>query len=144
MFFDGLIKQNRPGWSENCLEFFTYPPDRRLCVIFVLKEYLKRTVRLRNNCNKLFINYIKLFGPFTKDTISRWLKNVMSRSGIDINTVSAHSVRAASTSKAYANLVPVDNILKVAGWSNAETFARFYKKPIETAKSGYQKAVLKL
>ena len=60
------------------------------------------------------------------------------------NTFSAHSVRAASTSKANANLVPVDNILKVAGWSNAETFARFYKKPIETAKSGYQKAVLKL
>ena len=140
MFFDGLIKQNRPSWSENCLEFFSYPPDRRLCVIFVLNEYLKRTVRLRNNCNKLFISYIKLFGPVTKDTISRWLKNVMSRSGIDINTVSAHSVRAASTSKAYANLVPVDNILKVAGWSNE----RFYKKPIETAKSGYQKAVLKL
>ena len=60
------------------------------------------------------------------------------------NTFSAHSVRAASTSKAKTNLVPVDNILKVAGWSNAETFARFYKKPIETAKSGYQKAALKL
>ena len=43
------------------------------------------------------------------------------------NTFSAHSVRAASTSKAKTNLVPVDNILKVAGWSNAETFARFYK-----------------
>ena len=122
----------------------SYPPDRRLCVIFVLNEYLKRTARLRNNCSKLFISYIKPFGPITKDTISRWLKNVMSRSGIDINTCSAHSVRAASTSKANANLVPVDNILKVAGWSNAETFARFYKKPIETAKSGYQKAVLKL
>ena len=41
-------------------------------------------------------------------------------------------------------LVAVDHILKVAGWSNAETVARFYTKPIETAKSGYQKAVLKL
>ena len=49
-----------------------------------------------------------------------------TRSGIDINTCFAHSVRAASTSKANANIVPVDNILKVAGWSNAETFARFY------------------
>ena len=115
-----------------------------MCVTFVLNEYLKRTARLRNNCNKLFISYIKPVGPITKDTISRWLKNVMSRSGIDINTCSAHSVRAASTSKANANLVPVDNILKVAGWSNAETFARFYKKPIETAKSGCQKTILKL
>jgi hypothetical protein len=51
---------------------------------------------------------------------------MVEKCGIDINTVSAHSVRAASTSKANANLVPVDNILKVAGWSNAETFARFY------------------
>jgi hypothetical protein len=51
---------------------------------------------------------------------------MVEKCGIDINTVSAHSVRAASTSKANANLMPVDNILKVAGWSNAETFARFY------------------
>ena len=43
------------------------------------------------------------------------------------NTFSAHSVRAASTSKANANLVPVDNILKVAGWSNAETLLGFIK-----------------
>jgi hypothetical protein len=24
VFFEGLIKQNRPGWSENVLEFFSY------------------------------------------------------------------------------------------------------------------------
>ena len=76
VFFEGLIKQNRPGWSENCLLLFSYPPDRRLCGIFVLNEYLKRTARLRNNCNKLFISYIKPFGPVTKDTISRWLKTL--------------------------------------------------------------------
>jgi site-specific recombinase XerD len=82
----------------------------------VLFKYSLRTKITHN------LLYIKPVGPITKDTISRWLKNVMSRSGIDINTCSAHSVRAASTSKANANLVPVDNILKVAGWSNAETF----------------------
>lgn len=144
LFFEGLIKQNRPGWSENCIELFSYPPDRRLCVILVLNEYLKRTAKLRNKCKKLFISYVKPYGPVTKDTISRWLKDVMSRSGIDVNKFSSHSIRGASTSKAHANLVPIDNILKVAGWSNAETFAKFYKKPIDSEKSVYQKAVFKL
>jgi len=35
-------------------------------------------------------------------------------------------VRVASVSKASINSVPVDNIMKVAGWSNAATFAKFY------------------
>ena len=84
LFFDGLLKQNRPTWSNDNLELYSYPPDRRLCVIFVLKEYLKRTASLRKNCNRLFISYVKPFGAVSKDTISRWLKTVMYRSGIDV------------------------------------------------------------
>lgn len=57
IFFDGLLKQNRPSWSQNCIELFAYPPDRRLCVTFVLKEYLKQTAALRKDCKKLFISY---------------------------------------------------------------------------------------
>ena len=38
IFFDGLLKQNRPSWSQNCIELFAYPPDERLCVTFVLKQ----------------------------------------------------------------------------------------------------------
>ena len=76
--------------------------------------------------NILFISYVKPFGAVSKDTISRWLKTVMYRSGIDVNKFTSHSVRVTSVSKASTNSVPVDNIMKVAGWSNAATFAKFY------------------
>lgn len=144
LFFDGLLKQNRPNWINDNIELFAYPVDRRLCVLFVLKEYLKRTERKRNNCSKLLISYVKPYKQVSGNTISRWLKCVMSRAGIDVQKYSSHSVRSAAVSKANVNAVPVDNILKVAGWSNAKTFAKFYKKPIEADETKFQNAVLKV
>ena len=69
IFFDGLLKQNRPSWSQNCIELFAYPPDKRLCVTFVLKEYLKQTAALRKDCKQLFISYVKPHGQVSRDTI---------------------------------------------------------------------------
>jgi hypothetical protein len=54
-------------------------------VTFVLKEYLKQTAALRKDCKKLFISYVKHHGQVSRDTISRWLKIVMTRGGIDVN-----------------------------------------------------------
>jgi hypothetical protein len=54
-------------------------------VTFVLKEYLKQTAALRKDCKKLFISYAKPHGHVSRDTISRCLKIVMTRGGIDIN-----------------------------------------------------------
>jgi hypothetical protein len=82
LFYSGLLKQSRPGYNEAFLELFSHPPDRRLCVIFVLKEYLSRTEKFRGNCQNLFTSYVKPFGPVSRETISRWLKTVMSSSGI--------------------------------------------------------------
>jgi hypothetical protein len=67
----------------------------------------------------------------------------MTRGGIDVKKCSSHSIRSAAVSKANAKFVSVDKVLKVAGWSNAKTFAKFYKKPIETSSSVFQNVVLK-
>ena len=137
------MKQNRPSWSQNCIELFTYPPDERLCVTFVLKQYLKQIAALRKDCKQLFISYVKPHGQVSRDTISRWLKIVMTRGGIDVKKISSHSVQSAAVSMASSKLVSVDKVLKVAGWSSAKTFAKFYKKPIETSSSVFQNVVLK-
>jgi predicted chitinase len=52
----------------------------------------------------------------------------MTRGGIDVKKFSSHSVRSAAVSKASAKFVSVDKVLKVAGWSNAKTFAKFLKQ----------------
>jgi hypothetical protein len=48
------------------------------------------------------------------NTISRWLKIVMTRGGIDVKKISSHSVQSAAVSKASAKFVSVDKVLKVA------------------------------
>ena len=140
LHYSDLLKQTHPGRNNPVVELKAYPPDRRLCCITVLKEYLKRTEHLRKNNSCLFISYIKPHGPVSKSTLSRWLKTLMCKSGIDVNKYTTHSIRAASASKAKLS-VPIEIILKSVGWSSARTFARFYDKEIENKCKHYQSAV---
>ena len=66
----------------------------------------------------------------------------MNSAGIDINVFKSHSTRSASTSGAKSVNVPIDTILKSAGWSQTGTFSKFYNKPINNDTS--EDAVLDL
>lgn len=128
--FRDLLKQSRPGFVCSLFKLKAYPPDRRLCVYTVLKEYLLRTKTLRKNVeDSLLISYIKPYKPVSRDTISRWVKTIMIRAGIR-DTFGAHSARSAVVSKANLNGVPLKDILSRAGWSNESTFAKYYKKKV--------------
>ena len=132
LYVDGLLKQSRPGNVCSQLSFKAFPPDRRLCVYFVLKEYLARTKLLRDKKEtKLLISYAKPHKSVSKDTVARWIKTVMIRAGIDVKVFRPHSVRVAAASKAHSKAVPIQEILQTAGWSNAGTYYKFYKKPIQ-------------
>ena len=80
-----------------------------------LKEYLHRTEQLRKGHSKLLLSYIQPFKPVSKDTISRWIKQVLEAAGIDIKKYSAHSKRAASTSSCKAKGLNLAEIMKSAG-----------------------------
>ena len=103
-----------------------------MCV--TLTEYLARTKPLRGDVEQLLISYVKPYKSVCTSTISRWIKDVMRLSGIDTDIFKSHSVRAATTctSKAKQSLVPIDLILKTAGWSSQSTFAKFYDRAIQT------------
>jgi len=142
--FNSLLKQSRPGFDYSCIEVKSYPPDRRLCVVTVLKEYLRRTKSSRQDDNdSLLLSYVKPYKSVTRDTISRWVKVILLRSGVDTKIFSAHSLRSASSSKAKAMSVPIQDILKTAGWSRESTFAKYYNKPINS-ENKFMEAVLKL
>ncbi|CAG2236570.1 unnamed protein product [Mytilus edulis] len=127
---DVLLKQSRPGYKNPDVKLRAFPPDRRLCVYTVLKEYIKRTELLRVHTNQLLISYIKPHKAVTCSTISRWIKVVFQKSGIDTRQFSAHSVRSAATSKAKLYNVSLADIMSKAGWTNVNTFATFYNKRI--------------
>lgn len=139
-YFEKLLKQSRPGNVGFSVTVEAYPPDRRLCVVKYIKEYLGRTSTLRGNEKQLFISYKKPHKCVSSQTIARWLKDVLKTAGIDTDKYRAHSTRAASTSAANRGDVPVASILEQAGWASERTFRRFYNKP-KDAKTSFSQAI---
>lgn len=84
--FNSLLKTCRPGFRRPNIVLKAYPADRRLCFYTVLVEYLKRTLPLRSdNDDALFISYVQPHNAASKDTLSRWIRYIMTQSGIDMN-----------------------------------------------------------
>lgn len=137
-----MLNQSRPGYKTSVVHMKAHPPDRRLCIYVAVKEYLSRTALIRNGEQSLLLSYVKPHKLVTRDTVSRWIKMVMNISGINTDIFGSHSVRSASVSKAKLAAVPVDEILRKAGWSNAGTFSKFYEKEIIVDKDEFTSAVL--
>ncbi len=131
VIFDAVLeKQSRPGRPREQIIFNEYTIDVRLCVVQALKQYFKVTQTLRGTEQQFFIKTQRPYSAVTVQTLAKWVKTVMKNAGIDTTKYSAHSARAATASIAVESEVPVDVLLKAVGWSNANTFATFYKKSI--------------
>ena len=74
---------------------------------------------------------MKPHAEVTRSTISRWVKEVMVRSGVDVSIFSPHSTRSASSSKASLAHVPLSTILSTAGWTKETTFSKYYHKKVQ-------------
>ena len=116
------LKQTKPGRHLEAIDLFAYPNDKKLFVVEDLKEYLHRTEQLL----KLLLSCFKSFKPVSKDTISRWIKQILEAAGIDIKKYSAHSSKAASTSSCKAKGLNLAEIMKNAGWSKFEHFRQIF------------------
>ena len=129
-YLSSLQKHFRPGKHQKPLELEAFDHQPNLCVIRHLKAYVDKTSvhRGHTNRNQLLLSFQKPFKPVSKDTISRWIKNVLKDAGIDTTTFGAHSNRAASTSVAAKAGTPLEVILESAGWSNCATFANFFTR----------------
>ena len=139
--YSDTLKQSRPGKSIPVTVLRAYPVDRRLWVIFTLKEYLRHTENIRGSSTCLFISYVKPHGSVSRDAISPWLRTVMSSGGTDCARFKTHSIRSASVTKANCQFVPINQILKVAGWSNTKTFVTYYDKPVKVDRNSFSEAV---
>ena len=121
------MKQNRPGHVFSNIYVRRYH-QAELCVYQTLEHYLARTSKLRRS-SKLFVSFVKPHGGVTTSTVSRWIKTLLSLSGINTTQFHAHSTRVAAASKASASL-PTDVILKHVGWASDCIFRKYYDKPI--------------
>ncbi|KAJ8911445.1 hypothetical protein NQ315_008331 [Exocentrus adspersus] len=108
-----------------------------------LIHYLDRTKSLRNNVKNLFISFKKPHKAVVTQTISRWIKSVLYKSGINTSQYTAHSVRHAATSKAFKKGISLDIIRATAGWTKSSSvFEKFYNKPIAEEDHDFALSVL--
>ncbi|KAL7293958.1 hypothetical protein TKK_0012538 [Trichogramma kaykai] len=63
---------------------------------------------------------------------SKWIRNTLEDSRVDVASFGAHSTRHAWTSAAARKGINIETIRKTAGWTEkSTTFARFYNQPIQ-------------
>lgn len=137
-----LIKTSAPGRHQPLLvlPFFKEKPE--LCAANTLQFYITFTKTLRET-QTLFLALKKPHRAVTSQTLSRWIKNTLQKSGIDVSTFTAHSTRHASTSAAFSRGVNLDQIRQTAGWTKkSQIFARFYNRPITTDSHRFAYSVL--
>ena len=116
------LKTTRPGKHLAPIELLAYPRDESICVVSHLKQYIACTKSIRATHDTQLVS---------NSTVGKWAKSVLKDSGIDTGTFSGNSARPASTSYGALTGLTLAEILKAGGWTNAQTFAKHYHKPIE-------------
>ena len=85
-----------------------------------------------DDVKELVISYGKPHRPVGRDMWSRWIKDEVKLSGVNKKVFTAHSCRSASISKAKANGMGINEIMKRGCWKSESTFKNFYDKDIIT------------
>ena len=124
------LRTTKPGKHLDPIELIAFESDINLCVVTHLYQYLAKTETLRGPTTQLLISYVKPHKAVSNTTIGKWSKSVLRDAGIDVAEFTSHSGRSASTSYVSHTTLTLKEILKAGGWSNAQTFAKHYRKPI--------------
>ena len=101
--FHKLHKSWRKGKAPPKLCFYKYAKDQIFCVVSALNEYLTRTETWRTNGYKFqsLLSYIKSNMKVHSSTVSRWIKEILKETGVDVDVFKGHSTRSASISSIY-------------------------------------------
>ena len=126
-----LLKQSRPSVKSPIMELCAYPENPKICVVKTLSHYLERTQSFREQETKLFLTYQIPHHAVSATTISRWIKSMLKRAGVDTSKFGAHSTRAAFSSAAKQAGGRIMDILSTGGWSTERTFASHYSVTIQ-------------
>ena len=78
-----LLKHSRPGRSNPPIVFPRYPHGRRLCPLQTIRDYVTKRTLLAPQIAEFLITHRKPYHPASKDTLARWVKDMLHFSEID-------------------------------------------------------------
>ncbi len=127
-----LRKTSNPSRLPNSF-YPKFADNPLLCVVSAVNTYMDRTKDIRKS-TRLILTTRKPYGNASSRTVARWIIDFMQNAGVDTTKFKAHSIRSASTSKAFSKGVSLDDIQQAADWSGNHTFFKFYCRqgPINT------------
>lgn len=112
-------------------------PDRTLCPVRALRAYRERTKGIRHNRRRLLLSWNEGYQKdIGKNTISRWIREVISRAYENLPaeqksaSTRAHEVRAWAASLAFACTKSLKEVLDAAYWKSEDTFINFYLRDV--------------
>lgn len=125
-------KTSKRGTLQPILYLPFFQQEQLICAASTLQHYLHVTKLLRPNVtDRLFLTVKKPLHQASSQTLSRWIRTMLTASGLDSSKFTAYSTRHASVSAASRKGISLDVIRSTAGWSKtSETFARFYNRPL--------------
>ena len=120
--------ENNLGWGGSSLQSLVLQSfhNVKLCPVAAIECYIQRTSGFRGSVGRLFLVVGDQPKSASPQSITRWTKLILSKAGLDKFTV--HSGRAAASSCALLLGMPINIILRHAGWRSKHTFARRYMK----------------
>ncbi|PIK40160.1 hypothetical protein BSL78_22988 [Apostichopus japonicus] len=116
--------------------------DKRWCPVRALKWYLNKTEKLRQSTS-LFIIPRPPYAAASKDTLSRWLVEIIRPFTSGTSRPRAHDVRGVAASTALFAGIPVEDILKAAAWKTPTTFVACYLTDTLHAEAALVSAVMR-
>ena len=112
-------------------------PDRTLCPVRALRAYRERTKGMRLGRRRLLLSWNERYHKdITKNTISRWIREVISSAYKNLPAdqrcvkARAHEVRAWASSMAFSFTKSLKEVLDAAYWKSEDTFINFYLRDI--------------
>ena len=108
--------------------------ERLLCPVRAIRWYLHRTNSFRGERSRLFIPYdsdnksdcsAAIISKWIIQTV-RWAYQEASDDSLRLSRVTAHEVRAISTSWAVHAGIPVAEVIKAATWRSPNSFISYY------------------
>ena len=138
------VKHSKQGKVPPPVIFRPFDKDPKLCPVRAIDFYLNMSEPWRMPGSirekQLLLCHINPHKAASKAAIARWIKEVLSLSGIE--EFRAHSVRGASSSKGKVLGATITEILRKGNWKNESTWKKHYHKPILTSSGSFQDSLL--
>ena len=123
------LKQGcKKNYKPEPVVFKRLTENPEVCILSHIDVYLSKTSEVRKGCDQVFMTTKKPHRAVSRDSVSHWIKAAMRHAKINVEVFAPGSIRGASSSGAFLAGVPLDQILRKAGWSKESTFLKWYKR----------------